>query len=81
LTTAIPVRWIPLPRRVRFVYEIQDMWPETLAATRMVRSGFILSLLAWLGKLAYSSAAAIFVSSAGLKRNPGIKGVAGMTLT
>ena len=75
LTTAIPARWISLLRRVRFVYEIQDMWPETLAATGMVRSRLILSLVAGLGKLAYSSAAAIVVSSPGLKRNLIGKGV------
>jgi len=81
LTTAIPARWISLLRRVRFVYEIQDMWPETLAATGMVRSRLILSLVAWLGKLAYSSAAAIVVSSPGLKCIPGIKGVADVAST
>jgi glycosyltransferase involved in cell wall biosynthesis len=41
----------------------------------MVRSRLILSLVAGLGKLAYSSAAAIVVSSPGLKRNLIGKGV------
>ena len=34
LTVGIPAWWIGLLRRVPFVYEIQDMWPETLAAPR-----------------------------------------------
>jgi hypothetical protein len=80
-TTPTPARWISLPRRVRFVCGIQDMWPETLAATRMVRSGFVLSRPVWLGRLAYSSAAAIVVSSPGFKCSPGIKGVAGTAST
>lgn len=77
-TTSTPARWISLPRRVRFVRGIQHMWPETLAATRMVRSGLVLSRLVWLGRLADSSTAAIVASSPGFKCSPGIKGVAGV---
>jgi colanic acid biosynthesis glycosyl transferase WcaI len=38
LTVGIPAWWIGLLRRVPFVYEVQDMWPETLAATGMMPS-------------------------------------------
>ena len=35
LTIGIPAWWIGLLRRVPFVFEIQDMWPESLTATAM----------------------------------------------
>ena len=39
LTVGIPAWWIGSLRRIPFVYEMQDMWPETLAATGMLPSG------------------------------------------
>jgi glycosyltransferase involved in cell wall biosynthesis len=75
LTTGIPACWLSLLRRVRFIYEIQDMWPETLAATGMMRSRVALSLLGKLAKFVYSRAAGIVVISPGFKRNLISKGV------
>lgn len=75
LTVGIPAWWIGLLRRVPFVYEVQDLWPETLAATGMLKSQ---AAAAWLGHLArfiYARAAAITVISPGFKRNLIAKGV------
>jgi colanic acid biosynthesis glycosyl transferase WcaI len=69
LTIGISAWSISLFRRIRFVYEIQDMWPETLAATGMLSSP---RLLKWIGRLAkfiYRRAAAITVISKGFARN------------
>ena len=38
LTTSLPAAAIGGLRHMPFVYEIQDLWPETLAATAMVSS-------------------------------------------
>lgn len=75
LTVGIPAWWIGLLRRVPFVYEIQDMWPETLIATGMMRSRTALAVLNRLARFIYARAAAITVISPGFKRNLIAKGV------
>lgn len=75
LTVGIPAWWISLLRRVPFVYEIQDMWPETVLASGMMSSELVAK---WLGRLAqfiYRHASAITVISPGFKRNLVSKGV------
>lgn len=75
LTIGLPAWWIGLLRRVPFVYEIQDMWPETLVATGMMRSRIALATLDRLARFIYARAAAITVISPGFKRNLITKGV------
>lgn len=75
LTTGLPAATIGRLRRVPFVYEIQDMWPETLAATGMVSSKRALKVVDLLAKQVYGQAAAITVISPGFKRNLLAKGV------
>lgn len=75
LTVGIPAWWIGLLRRVPFVYEIQDMWPETVAATGMVSARMAINWLAKLAQFVYRRAAAITVISPGFKRNLVAKGV------
>jgi colanic acid biosynthesis glycosyl transferase WcaI len=69
LTVGIPAWWVGLLRRVPFVYEVQDMWPETLAATGMMPSKCAAQAISWLAGFVYRCAAAITVSSPGFKRN------------
>jgi glycosyltransferase involved in cell wall biosynthesis len=64
-------RW----HRVPFTYEIQDMWPETLVATGMVRQAWILKLIGWFALWVYSRATCIRVISPGFRRNLLSKGV------
>ena len=75
LTIGIPAWWIGLLRRVPFVYEIKDMWPETLVATDMMRSRVALGMLDRLARFIYDRAVAITVVSPGFKRNLIAKGV------
>jgi len=75
ITLGIPAWVISLLRRIPFVFEIQDMWPETLPATGMVSNPLLLNALARLGMFAYSKASAITVISPGFKRNLEAKGV------
>lgn len=69
LTMGLPAWVIGLLRRVPFVYDIKDMWPETLRATSMTQSNMVCSILDGLAKFIYSRAAAIVVPSPGFKRN------------
>jgi len=75
LTIGLPAWWIGLLRRVPFIYEIHDMWPETLMATGMMRSRMVLTMLNRLARFIYNRAAAITVISPGFKRNLIAKGV------
>lgn len=77
LTVGIPAWWIGKMRGVPFVYEIQDMWPETLAATGMLPSARVASWMAALAHFIYQRATAITVISPGFKRNLIEKGVRG----
>jgi len=61
--------------RVPFTLEIQDMWPETLAATGMVRNKTILASVARFSGWVYRRAAAIRVISPGFRDNLTGKGV------
>lgn len=76
LTVGIPACWISLLRRMPFVYEIQDMWPETVAATGILRSRVALDMLARLARLVYRNASAITVQSPGFRDNLLLKQVA-----
>lgn len=77
VTLGIPAWIISRLRRIPFVFEIQDMWPETLPAIEMVSNPAILNILGALGKFVYDKAAAITVISSGFKRNLISKGVPG----
>ena len=75
ITLGIPAWIISFMKKVPFVFEIQDLWPETLPVTGMVSNPLILNALARLGMFAYSKASAITVISPGFKRNLEAKGV------
>lgn len=75
ITLGIPALITGFFRRAPFVFEIQDMWPETLTATEMVSNR---AMIEFVGKLAlhvYKKAAAITVISPGFKKNLENKGV------
>ena len=75
LTIGLPAAWLSSIWRVPFVFQIQDLWPETLSATGMLTNRFILN---WVGRFAcwvYRRAHSILVISPGFKRNLLRKGV------
>ncbi len=55
-------------RRVPFVYDVQDLWPEALVATGAVKEGRITRLVDRLCGLIYRSAARVVVLSDGFQR-------------
>ncbi len=77
LTAGIPGLWISFLRRIPFVYEIQDMWPETVAASGMMNASLPLKMLAGFARFVFRKAAAISVISPGFKANLQSKGVPG----
>jgi glycosyltransferase involved in cell wall biosynthesis len=75
LTVGIPAWWIGLLRRIPYIFNIHDMWPETLAATGMLPSSIAAKWLGTLARFVYRRAAAISVVSPGFRRNLIEKGV------
>jgi glycosyltransferase involved in cell wall biosynthesis len=69
---AILLKWF---RGIPFVYDIQDLWPDTLAATGMVRSRALLGLVGMWCRVVYSQASKIIVLSPGFKRKLTERGV------
>ncbi|MEN6600154.1 MAG: glycosyltransferase family 4 protein [Rectinema sp.] len=75
LTIGLPALVLSRIKHMPFIYEIQDMWPETLRATGMIKNNNLLNLIAFAAKHIYSKAAAIVVISDGFKQNLIDKGV------
>ena len=67
-TIGLPAKVIKLFRRIPFVYNIQDLWPDTLSSTGMFDSDLGMKLLHCWCKSVYKSAAKIAVITPGMKR-------------
>lgn len=66
-TIGLPAMFAQWIHKVPIVYDIQDLWPDTVASTGMVRSGAVLSLLDKWCRLIYGQADRIVVLSPGFK--------------
>lgn len=61
--------------KVPYIYEIQDIWPDTLKATGMVNNQFILKIIEKLCNIVYKNADRIIVISPGFKKKLVSKGI------
>ncbi len=68
LTVGIAAGLIRLFRRIPVVYDIQDMWPDTLKATGMIRSRMALKVVSIICTWVYARVTRIVVLSPGFKR-------------
>ena len=68
LTVGLAAAVISTVRRIPLVYDIQDMWPDTLAASGMVSNRGVLGVVAILCRWVYRRADRIIVQSPGFKR-------------
>lgn len=68
LTVGIAASFIRFFRRIPVVYDIQDMWPDTLRATGMIRNLKALSVVAAICKWVYRQMDHLVVLSPGFKR-------------
>lgn len=75
LTVGIPAWLLSRLWHVPFTHEIQDIWPETLAATGMLNNQRALAYIGEFAKWIYRRASAIRVISPGFKANLIQKGV------
>lgn len=67
VTSAIPALLIKFFRRIPVVYDIQDLWPESLRYTNMVKSKFILNLVDFYCRIVYKCVDRITCLSEGYK--------------
>lgn len=75
LTIGLPAYVLSRLWCVPFVYQIQDMWPETLSATGMLDNPRLLGWIARFAGWVYRKAHTILVISPGFRRNLLEKGV------
>lgn len=75
ITAGLPALVLSLLWRVPFTMEIQDMWPENLRATGMVRNEGVLRCVGAFAKLVYWRCCTIRVISPGFRKNLLEKGV------
>jgi len=75
-TIGLPAMVLKCIRRMPFVYDVQDLWPDTLATTGMVPYGVILRIVGWYCQHIYRTAARIVVLSPGFKTALMQRGVA-----
>lgn len=66
-TVGIPAMVLKMARGVPFIYDVQDLWPDTLAATGMLRSPRLLDLIGALMIRVYRGASHLVVLSEGFK--------------
>jgi colanic acid biosynthesis glycosyl transferase WcaI len=67
-TVGLPALALRFLRGLRFVYDIQDLWPDTLAATGMFKNKFGLWIVSQWCKIVYKAASKIVVLSPGFKK-------------
>lgn len=75
-TVALPAVVLKALKGVPYVYDVQDLWPDTLAATGMLRNPGALGLVGHLMKRVYAGASHIVVLSEGFRRALVARGVA-----
>jgi colanic acid biosynthesis glycosyl transferase WcaI len=75
ITVGFPAWVISRLRGFPFTMEIQDMWPENLRSTGMLRNGFALRVIGAFARWVYSKAAFVRVISSGFRLNLLDKGV------
>lgn len=68
LTASLSAMCIGFFRRTPFVIDVQDLWPDTLAATGMLNNSKALHLIDKICQLVYRRAAKIVVLSPGFKK-------------
>ena len=68
LTVGLCAVVIKLFRRIPIVYDIQDLWPDTLSATGMLTNQYVLKCISKICKYVYSWTDQIVVLSPGFKR-------------
>lgn len=74
-TIGFPAIVLAKYKKVPFVYDINDLWPDSLFSTGMMRSGFGIKLLDWWCRFVYRRSAKVTVVTPGFKKRLVCRGV------
>jgi lipopolysaccharide/colanic/teichoic acid biosynthesis glycosyltransferase len=66
-TAALPALVLALVKNVPYVYDVQDLWPDSLEATGMVSDRRVLAAVAWGMRRLYATATRVVVLSPGMR--------------
>lgn len=69
LTIGVAAWLVSLFRRIPFVYDVQDIWPESAVLSGILKPGTMVSLMSRLEKFVYARASHILVVTEGAKQN------------
>ena len=75
LTVGVAAAIIARMRGVGFVYDVQDIWPESAVLSGLMKDGPLVRFMAWLERIVYRQADHIFVVTEGARVNLLAKGV------
>ncbi len=75
LTVGVAAWLISRVRRVPFIYDVQDIWPESVVLSGLLQDGWIIRLISKLERFVYRRAHHILVVTAGARDNLVAKGV------
>ncbi len=81
ITVGLAAAFAGRVRRLPFVLDIQDLWPDTIAATGMSGAAGLMPMLGRLCAFVYRHASAIIVQSEGMQRALVERGVSASKLT
>jgi glycosyltransferase involved in cell wall biosynthesis len=66
LTVGIPAIVLKWLKRVPFVFEVRDQWPESVIEVGILHNKLLIKILLWLEKIIYKNASAIVAVSGGM---------------
>lgn len=75
LTVGVAAALIGFLRRIPFVYDIQDLWPDTLKATGMISNDRVLSVIGAFARFVYRRASLLLPQSPGFAERLRASGV------
>jgi hypothetical protein len=75
LLTALAGHWLGRARRVPWIFEVRDMWPDSVLAVDALNEGFMIRVLRRLEMSLYASAARIVTISDALRELIAAKGI------
>jgi colanic acid biosynthesis glycosyl transferase WcaI len=76
LTIGVSAWLIARMRRVPFVYDVQDIWPETAVVSGVLKHGWLVDLMYKLERFVYRKADHLLVVTEGARNNLMAKGIA-----
>jgi len=75
ISTGILAIYLKIFKKIPYVYDVQDMWPETISSLKFNNNKILLNLIKFICNKIYKYADLIVVLSPGFKRNLISKGV------